>query len=228
MEFYADKEVSAIVLINPDNPSGNYIGKEDLLRLIIWCKESGIKLILDESFVDFAETKEYESVEDLSLIKEEILNMYEDLYVIKSISKSYGVPGFRLGILASSNETVIARIKRDVAIWNINSFGEFFMQVMEKYSKDYVKSLERIKHSRKILVEGLSRISYINVFPSQANFVMCELDGKSSREICCKLLEKDILIKDLSHKIHNGKQYIRIAVRNEKDNQILLEELMNI
>ncbi|MGN0496602.1 MAG: aminotransferase class I/II-fold pyridoxal phosphate-dependent enzyme [Lachnospiraceae bacterium] len=145
MSFYEDKNVDAIVLINPDNPTGNYIEKDDVIRLIKWCKERKIKLILDESFVDFAEPEGNTNVEDVTLVSEKILGMYEDLYIVKSISKSYGVPGLRLGILASSNEVIIANMKKDVAIWNINSFGEFYMQIMEKYKKDYDKSLIKIK-----------------------------------------------------------------------------------
>ena len=225
IDFYGDKDISALVLINPDNPTGNYIEKQDLMKLISWCRERGIKFILDESFVDFAQPQENTEVDEVTLIKEEILSIYENLYVVKSISKSYGVPGIRLGVLASSNEAVIAKMKKDVAIWNINSFGEFYMQIMEKYNKDYVKSLRKIKKSRNSLIEGLSQISYLKVYPSQANYVMCELLGKSSRELCCKLLKKDIFIKDLTHKIDNGRQYIRIAVRNENDNKRLIEAL---
>ena len=225
MDFYGDKDISALVLINPDNPTGNYIEKQDLMKLISWCKERRIKFILDESFVNFAQPQENTEVDDVTLIKEEILSIYEDLYVVKSISKSYGVPGIRLGVLASSNEAVIAKMKKDVAIWNINSFGEFYMQIMEKYNKDYAKSLRKIKKSRSNLIEGLLQIAYLKVYPSQANYVMCELEEKSSRELCCKLLQEDIFIKDLTHKIDNGRQYIRIAVRDEKDNQRLLEAL---
>ena len=228
MEFYENKQISAMVLINPDNPTGNYIERQDIFSLIYWCKQRSIKLIVDESFVDFAEMGEKKALGSLTLIHEEILNMYDDLYIIKSISKSYGVPGFRLGILASSNTAVIARIKKDVAIWNINSFGEFFMQIMEKYNKDYIIALGKIRESRQQLIEELSRLSYLDVFPSQANYVMCELKGKSSKELCCKLLKKDIFIKDLTQKIGNGKQYIRIAVRTQEDNQKLLEEMRKI
>ena len=122
MDFYADKEIRTLVLINPDNPSGNYIPYDHLLKLIDWCKEQNIRLIIDESFVDFADEK---SLDDITLLNEDVLKRYQELYVIKSISKSYGVPGARLGILASGNEEMISYLKKDVSIWNINSFGEF-------------------------------------------------------------------------------------------------------
>ena len=141
IRFYTDNAVDNIVLINPDNPSGNYIPVNELKKLIDWCKSKGIKLVIDESFVDFADIPEGAAVKELSLLDDDILESYSELYVVKSISKSYGVPGVRLGILASSNTDVIAYLKKDVAIWNINSFGEFYMQIMEKYNKDYAASL---------------------------------------------------------------------------------------
>lgn len=221
--YFSEKDINTVLVINPDNPSGNYISKKGLLELIQWAKEKAISLIIDESFVDFAD--ENKGLAN-SIIDEQILGLYEKLYVVKSISKSYGVPGIRLGVLASIDEDMIAHLKKDVAIWNINSFGEFFMQILEKYSKDYTASLESIKKSRTLFVQELSKIPYLRVIPSQANYIMCEvLNGFSSRELAEKLLQKDILIKDLSTKVTNGKQYIRLAVRNELDNQKLVETL---
>jgi len=224
--YFSDKNIDTMLIINPDNPSGNYISKKGLLELIQWTKEKGISLIIDESFVDFAD--EHAGLGN-SIIDEDILGLYNKLYVVKSISKSYGVPGIRLGVIASADEEKIALLKKDVAIWNINSFGEFFMQIYEKYSKDYIASLENIKRSRTLLVQALSGISFLRVIPSQANYIMCEvLDGHTSRELAEKLLQKDILIKDLSTKVTNGKQYIRIAVRDEHDNRKLEEALQSI
>ena len=230
IRFYTDNAVDNIVLINPDNPSGNYIPVDGLKKLIDWCKSKGIKLVIDESFVDFADIPEGAAVKELSLLDDDILESYSELYVVKSISKSYGVPGVRLGILASSNTDVIADLKKDVAIWNINSFGEFYMQIMEKYNKDYVASLAKLRTARAKLVQGLENIPYIKVFPSQANYVMCELSGITGHELCCLLLKKDILIKDLTKKIGeaDGRQYIRLAVRDEKDNDALVAALKEV
>ncbi len=222
IDFYSHEKISLLVLINPDNPSGNYIPLKGLLKLISWAEERNIKLIIDESFVDFAEPERDES----TLIKESLLSLYENLFVIKSISKSYGVPGLRLGVLASKNEEVIRYIKKDVSIWNINSFGEFFLQIKEKYEKDYDEALKKIKESRRKLISELEKIPYITPFPSEANYVMCEVTVKSSG-LSAALLEKNILIKDLSEKINNKREYVRIAVRNDEDNLRLIEELKN-
>lgn len=220
MEFFGDKAVDNLIVINPDNPSGNYIPKADLLRLVDWAREKGIRLVIDESFVDFADEL------DSSLLYNEILEPNPHLYVMKSISKSYGVPGLRLGVLASGDTETIAHMKKDVAIWNINSFGEFYMQIEEKYKKDYAAALVKIRAERARFVGELASIRGIRVIPSQANFVMVELDDSISPKELLKtlLIRYEILIKELTTKT-NGRNYLRLAVRCTEDNDRLLQAL---
>lgn len=227
MAFYADKPIESLLVINPDNPSGNYIPYADLLRLIAWAKERGINIVIDESFVDFVDVEgEY------SLLKDELLSHNPHLCVVKSISKSYGVPGFRLGVLASGNCELIARLKREVAIWNINSFGEFYMQIYEKYHKDYVDACRLFRQERARFYEELQEVSMLRVIPSQANYFLCELTTTkfTATELAVRLLAKhDILIKDCSGKASfRGRNFIRLAVRDRKDNHKLVEALKTL
>lgn len=226
MAFYADKNISELLLINPDNPSGNFIPVNDVLRLAAWCRERNIRLILDESFVDFTD-----GWRDNSLLHNDILAANPNLVVVKSISKSYGVPGLRLGILASSDEQLINYIKKDVAIWNINSFGEFYMQIFNKYEKDYHKACDKFLVERSRFVSELQTVPYLRVIPSQANFLMCEVKYKyTSHELTELLLQNfNILIKDCDTKNGlKGKNMIRIAVRNKADNDALIAALKQL
>ncbi len=223
MTFFDDKDIANLVVVNPDNPSGNYIPKKDLLRMIDWAGKKGIKLVIDESFVDFADE------EDPTLIDQKILTDHPFLYVMKSISKSYGVPGLRLGVLASGDEEMIASMKKDIAIWNINSFAEFYMQIEEKYKSDYAAALVRIRAERARFAEELRKISGIRVIPSQANYIMVELNqGIDAKELLKVLLVRhNILIKELTTKT-NGRNYLRLAVRNKEDNDALLSALRKV
>ena len=218
--FFSEHSVDTLVLINPDNPSGYYMGQSEIADLLQWCKEENKNLIVDESFLDFADE------ENVSLLSERILSENPNLYVVKSISKSYGVPGLRLGILANGNADMIGCLKKSISIWNINSMAEFFMQILDKYKADYENSLREIKTERKRLFEALRQIKSLKVYPSQANYFMCELlDGHTSEELAGRLLKRNILIKDLTGKIKNGRQYIRIAIRTRTENQRLVELL---
>ena len=224
--FYSDKRIKQLLLINPDNPSGNFIPVKDVLDLAAWCREREIRLVLDESFVDF--TTDWRNN---SLLHNEILTAHPNLFVMKSISKSYGVPGLRLGVLASSDVETIDFIKKNVAIWNINSFGEFYMQIFNKYEKDYFKACDKFIIERERFVKQLQTVPYLRVIPSQANFIMCEVKGKYTSHQLTELLLKhyNILIKDCDTKqgLH-GKNMVRIAVRNKNDNDKLLKALKEL
>ena len=222
MEFYDNKDIETLLIINPDNPSGNYMKKEDVLRICQWAKDRQIRLVVDESFVDFVDVEE-----DKSLLEQKLLNENPHLFVVKSISKSYGVPGLRLGIIASGDKTRIAAMKKDVAIWTINSFAEFYMQIYEKYKAAYTTALQAFYATRTDFINKLKEISFLRVIPSQANYVLCEVKTPyTSRRLTSMLLEDNILIKDLSEKTgFEGRQYVRIAVRKEEDNQALITAL---
>ena len=224
MTFFGDKDIQTLMVINPDNPSGNFIPKADVLRLAQWCEEKSIRLVVDESFVDFS--IDYATN---SLLSDEILETYPHMAVMKSISKSFGVPGLRLGILASADKALIAQMKKEVSIWNLNSFAEFFMQIYNKYEKDYQKACEKFVTERDNFEHQLRTIPFLRVMPSQANYFLCEvLPPYTAKEIVIYALRHhNILTRDCSLKpgLDSNKQYMRIAVRNHEDNTRLVEAL---
>ena len=221
----AAKKADNLVLINPDNPSGAFLTKKELLELAEICLENGTILVVDESFVDFAR-------KDLrySMLDNEILEQYPNLMVIKSISKSYGVPGLRLGVCASANEGWIAEMKNLMPIWNINSFGEYFFQIYGLYASQYEAACDEIVRQREKMEVKLASYPFLKPYPSQANYIMCAVEGISSKDLANKLLkDNDLLIKDLSTKNgFDGKSFIRIAVRDEVDNAALYAALDEI
>lgn len=225
MDYFEDKGIGCLLVINPDNPSGNFIPARDILRLCKWAEDRGIRLIVDESFVDFSE-----GGRSNSLLNDETLSAYPSLMVVKSISKSYGVPGLRLGVLASGDREFVAVLKKAVPIWNINSFAEFFMQIFSKYENDYDRACGQFVSERKRFAECLEKIPFLRVVPSQANYFLCEVLDMGARELTERLLNSyDILIKDCSTKKGvEGKNYVRIAIRNSADNDRLVKALEDI
>ena len=226
MTFFADKDIQHLLLINPDNPSGNFIPMEGLLRLLKWAKERGIQLIVDESFVDFSDDFEHNT-----LLRNDVLEDNPHLAVMKSISKSYGVPGLRLGVLASADVELIRRIRKDISIWNINSFAEFYMQIFGKYEKEYKQACHQFIAERRRFEALLKEIPYIRLIPTQANFFCLEVIEKySSAELTKLLLERyNIMVKDCNSKTSlKGRNYIRISVRDEQDNDALIAALREL
>lgn len=226
IDFYGRNPVETLLLINPDNPSGNFIPRPDVLKLAAWCEEKGVRLVVDESFVDFSD--EWETS---SLLSNSILEGYPHMAVMKSISKSYGVPGLRLGILASADTALIVKMKKQVSIWNINSFAEFFMQIFNKYEKDYKRACARFIEVRADFIQRLQDIPYLHVMPTQANFVMCEVHAPfTANQLALTLLrEANVLISACGVKKGiTPNRYIRLAVRNKEDNDKLVEALKKI
>lgn len=226
ISYFSEHRPDTLLLINPDNPSGNYLPYKDIMRLASWCREQKIRLIVDESFVDFS-TEFPES----TLLRNDVLEQYPDMIVVKSISKSYGVPGLRLGIVASADKDLITYIKKDVSIWNLNSFAEFFMQIYSKYEGEYLRSAAKFQEERKWLKNQLEDIPYLKVFDSESNYFLCKvLSPYNSHALTVELLEKhNVLIKDCSpKKVFDGRDYIRVAIRNRIDNERLITALRSI
>ncbi len=220
IDFFDDKDIQTLLVINPDNPSGNFIDMNGLKQLCQWSKQRGIRLVVDESFVDFSD-----GFEDNTLITNEQLQANPQLVVMKSISKSYGVPGLRLGIMASADTALIGQVKQDVAIWNINSFAEYYLQIFGKYENDYRQACHQFIAERRRFEQLLRQIPYLRVIPSQANYFCIEVTDKySAQELTRRLLaDYGIMIKDCNSKNYlKGKNYIRISVRNSDDNDRLI------
>lgn len=224
MAFFADKDISQLMLINPDNPSGNFIQKSDVLRLASWCDERGIRLVVDESFVDFSHN--YASN---SLLSDAILEAHPRMVVMKSISKSFGVPGLRLGIMASASKELIALAKKEVSIWNLNSFAEYFMQIYNKHEQDYLKACEKFVRERDDFEHQLRTIPFLRVMPSEANYFLCEVlpPYSASAIVVYMLKHHNILTRDCSRKpgLDTACQYMRIAVRSHEDNARLVKAM---
>lgn len=226
MSYYEGKDISAIVLVNPDNPSGHFISKKDILRLEDWCRSKGRKLIVDESFIDFVEDDEWHTLLDM-----EVLLNHPSLIVLKSISKSFGVAGLRLGVIATADTDLIAFMKKDVAIWNINSFAEYYLQIIEKYRDDYYEAMEKFKEVRRRYLDKLSKIKGFKVYPSQANYVMCHIENSvTSTELADILLNRyNVLIKNLASKegLNKG-NYVRLSVKSDEENDYIVNALIEI
>ena len=226
INFFTGKDIKSLLLINPDNPTGNFIGVAGLQKLMAWSAQKGIRLIVDESFVDFSE-----DFENNTLLRNETLAANPHLVVMKSISKSYGVPGLRLGVLASADTELIHAVSRDISIWNINSFAEFYMQIFGKYEKDYKKACHRFIAERRRFEALLKEIPYTHVLPTQANYFCIKLTDKYTSDELARLLlvNYNIIIKDCDTKSGlKGQNYIRISIRDEKDNNQLIAALKEL
>ena len=220
----AAADADILVLVNPDNPSGHYLDEAETKGVVDRLLGCGKRIVVDESFADFAE-----SGRRFTLLDDAYLASRPGLVVIKSISKSYGVPGIRLGVLASGDKAFVAAVRKLLPVWNVNSIGEFFLQIADKYKSDYKAACDALAVERARFASALESTGRLAVYPSQANYLLCRLvDGTSSRELAARLLvENRIFIKDLAGKegFPADGQFIRLAVRRTEENDKMVAAL---
>ena len=220
MKYFDGKDIKALILINPDNPSGNYLAHDAVLELAEWTLRRNVRFILDESFVAFAAT-------DDSFVTDTLLDKYPHMVVLKSMSEIWGIPGLRIGVMATSDEHLIKMVGSDLSIWNINSFAEFYLQICEKYKSDFIAAMECFHSLREAFYQDLKEITFLEPIPSRANYITCRLGGGlSALELAKALLSRhNIFIKDLTGKEGMDGDYIRLTVRGADENRILIEAL---
>ena len=156
----------------------------------------------------------------------------------KNGTGGFNLPDFRLYSKATVikivwhwHKELISFVKKDVSIWNLNSFAEFFMQIYTKHEADYIKAAEKFRKEREVFKEELMSVPFLRVFDSESNYFLCEvLPTYESYALAVRLLnEHNILIKDCStKKVFAGRSYIRVAIRNREDNRRLVEALKTL
>jgi threonine-phosphate decarboxylase len=213
------------VVVTPNNPTSLLIPKDDLIWLAKELDSKGCMLIVDESFIDFAEDPDKTSLE-----KE--IEYYPNLAIFKSMSKAYGICGLRLGYMLTVNSKFANAVRRGVHIWNINGFAEEFLRILPEYKQDFLDSCKKVRIDRNNLYEKLNGIKGMTVLEPNANFIFCRLpdDVKSAPEITKKLfVEHNMYIKDCVGKTQpDSDRYVRIASRTEEENCKLVEALIDV
>ena len=159
------EETDTLVLVNPDNPSGQCVSTADLLEFARHMEQKGKRLIVDESFVDFADPEYCKS-----LLSQDVLVGHPHLVIIKSISKSYGVPGCRIGVLGTADAELLNRIRLNAPVWNVNSFAEYFLQIFGKYQSAYETACRQVRAERSRFYQRL-----VDRAQSPRDTVACQL-----------------------------------------------------
>ncbi len=218
------KGANAAVLINPDNPSGQYLPIGDVRRLLEMLSDLDLVMV-DESFSDFASVDTPPTVANLC-------EQHKNLVVVKSLGKIYGLPGLRLGYAVTADRARAAELRRQLPVWNSNSMAEFFLDRLPQYAKDYEISRVKVIACTQALREALGRIKGINAFPSATNFVLARIEsGMSAAALRDELLARhNIYIRDCSNKIGIGPDFARIACRTEEENMLValkIDEVLN-
>src|SRR5690554_1187172 len=209
-----------VILGNPNNPTGMRIERGDLIKLHQEALYSGAYLLLDEAFFEFA-PDDYDSIE---LFREW---GWESVGIIRAATKFFALPGIRLGYCCAG--AVKAEGIREIQLpWSVNSMANKAGLHIFKDGDYIVRTKKYVKEQRERLFEGLRQIKGITPYPSQSNYILIRLDGVREDYIFEKLLEKGIMVRKCRSFRVLSDNHIRIAVKDEKNNEKLINELRGI
>jgi len=213
------------VVVTPNNPTSMLIPKADLVRLAKKLEPHNCILIVDESFLDFAENPE-------QITLEQEIEKYPNVVIFKSMSKAYGICGIRIGYMLTANAEFAEAVRKNVHIWNLNGFAEEFLRILPGYKNEFTESCKKVRADRDSMYKKLNDIEGMTVFKPDANYIFCRLpdSAESAPEITKKLFIKhNMYIKHCVGKTQpDSDRYVRIASRTEAENVKLVAALIDV
>lgn len=216
---YLRPDLDLVILCNPNNPTGKTIPIGLLEQLIALCKERGIRLLLDESFLDLTDDEKRWDAAAL-------LKTCPNLLLLRSLTKSYCMPGLRLGYLLCSDSALLDRMKQLGQPWSVSVPAQFAGVAALRSCPNWPQEGRRlIRPQRERMLERLREMG-VQVWPSEVNFLLFRVPGR--KDLCERLLERGILIRSCESFRGLGADYYRIAVRTEEENTVLLREMKEL
>lgn len=213
-------EVDLLVICNPNNPTSSAIGRKTLRAILDHCLEWDIDVMIDETYVEFAE-----DVADITAVS--LAKFYPNLFIIRGVSKFYAAPGLRLGYGISGNPSLIHRINSMKNPWTINSLAAYAGELMVQ-DKDYIEATRHLIHSeRQRMTDIMSTWSEVKVFPANGNFILIKLleDHHYSYDIFETLIRQSLMVRDASSFPFLSNKFIRFCILMPEDNDRLIKAL---
>ena len=206
-------------MCNPHSPSGTLYDKQTILELVDFCHKSNIVVCIDENYIEFAETGKDATV--TSYVKK-----YANLFVIRSLTKFYAMPGLRFGY-AIADQDFIGALQDVRQPWSINSLAVFAAKAALKDTEFIEKTKSSIAREKAQLVKMLKEIDALRVFPSETNFLLVKILNKKTTSTALResMAKEGILIRDCSTFVGLDDSYFRVTVRSSEDNLKLIKVL---
>lgn len=209
----------SLFICNPSNPIGRVYDLSELLEVLT--KHNKL-LIIDETFMEFVEKEE-----KYSLVK--YIENNPNIFIIKAVTKFFGLPGLRLGYGVCSNEKLLENMYKIKEPWSINTFADVLSNYLFK-EEEYIKeSKEYFIKERNFMLKNLNEIKEIKAYKTDTNFILIKLKNKTAKELKEELFIKgDILIRDASNFRNLDENYIRVAIKSHEENLELINKLTKI
>lgn len=208
-----------VVICNPNNPTGSFISLENIKKINDALSEKGIKLFIDEAFIEFIR-----GWEDMTSVLLEDKN----IFVMRALTKFFAVPGVRLGYGITYDEEIMKKMEKYKEPWSVNSFADIAGKIM-LWDKEYIEATENwIEEEKKWFYEESCKIENIKTFKTNVNFILVKLLKKNSSVVRDEMISKGVVVRDASNFMFLNEQYIRLAIKNRENNIKVLQALKEV
>lgn len=219
-EIYRRKdEIDSIFICNPNNPDGSV---REIKKLLEFAEKEGKLLIVDETFIEFADSEK-----DRSLVN--MVEKSKNLFIIRAVTKFFGIPGIRLGYGISSNRELLQKMYDEKEPWTINSFADSASDFIFKEEEYIRKSKEYFSKERVCMINEINKIDGIKAFNSDANFILVRFENRNVLDVKENLLKRaGLLIRDASNFIGLDSSFARVAIKNHEQNIVLVDAIRSV
>ena len=221
------KKYNLLIICNPNNPTGKFLKLDETEEILKECNKYNTKLFIDEAFIDFLKDG----------MKESIINTKENrynLFVTRAFTKFFAIPGLRLGYGIYFDKKLEKRISEKKEPWSVNNIAEMAGLTVLDDTKYIEETLKWIEEEKIYMYEKLNKIPGIKVYETEVNFITGKIDEKLFSEglnvkiLREKMLEQGILIRDASNFNFLDERFFRLAIKNRKNNNRVIETLKKI
>lgn len=209
--------IDLLFLCNPNNPTGTLLSRAELIEILEYTNKQGIFLVVDEAFVDFVE-------EEVTII--DLIDDYNNLFVLRSLTKFFAIPGLRVGY-GVANQELIQSLIASKDPWNLNYFAQIASKVALEQKEYITRTKIRIKEEKEFLYKQLKEIDNLKVYYPNANYIFIDISATGLTASCLEGLvaKEGILIRNCNSYSGLEEDFIRVAVKDRADNLKLLEQL---
>jgi threonine-phosphate decarboxylase len=213
--------IDLLVICNPNNPTSSAITRTDMVKILDICKQKDIFVMVDETYVEF--TEDFQEITSISLAKS-----YNNIIILRGISKFFAAPGLRLGYAICSNSDLLNEINKRKNPWTINSLAAIAGEIMFTDTEYIEKTKQLISKERERVCKILLSCPNIKTFTPTANFVLLKIlkEDVTSKDLFEKAISKGYMIRDCSTFPFLDSKFVRFCFKAPKHNDALLEILL--
>ncbi|MGL5610757.1 pyridoxal phosphate-dependent aminotransferase, partial [Cetobacterium sp.] len=217
LDFITDEDV--VVMCNPNNPTGKFQNLEKIKKLADFLERKNKKLFIDEAFIEFVDNWKDKTA---------FLLKHKNVFILRALTKFFALPGVRLGYGLTYDEAILNEIKNIREPWSVNGVAEIAGKTM-LLDTLYIHETENwIKKEKLWFYEELCKIDNIEVTPTETNFILVKLLNDNAKSFRKKMIENGVLVRDASNFMFLDESYIRLAIKDRKKNEQVLEALRRV